>query len=426
MEANIDNIEINATAANETDSYLDMMAHAEAFAKYCPEAASLIYVGTTGVYGGYITDMIILFEALELILIRIASVIKALSELALTYKDFPIVGHLRPIGVVKPVELNTIGRLCCSWIKYLTPYESYFRYYKNSQRFSSIIGRPGIRDSLLKIFNGDSGKIEQFDLRVRQLAGFDFTCRSTYDYTYNFLLQAFGRIGLSVEKIIKDFRKLVLLREFDEPFETTRHGSSEISGSDRCFALANHMKILDSYSEVQNRNAVLWMEETFDNTINRSLFVPESFFCADACLLTLLNISQGLIVYPKVVKRHVEEELPFIATSDIIIAMRISGHLTQNCLEKIHEIAQEEIAHENGNDVLERFRTDSYFEPIFDQMNHILDAKRFTKGFAEQVEQYVGNIVKPIIAEYGLEIKNLSVDPKKVTAQYCTITDRYV
>ena len=181
--------------------------------------------------------------------------------------------------------------------------------------------------------------------------------------------------------------------------------------SERCCALARHLITL--HSNAANTHAVQWMERTLDDSANRRLTLSECFLSGDACLITLLNISQGLVVYPKVIERHIAQELPFMATENIIMGMVKAGGNRQECHEKIRVLSQEAGAqvkqHGKDNDLIERVKRDHYFAPILSKLEHILDAKTFTGRAAEQVQEFYDDEVSPVLAKYGDKIQTSKI-----------------
>jgi len=384
------------------------MAHVHTFAKQCPKAAPIIHLGATSCFVGDNTDLIILRDALDLLLPRVATVIKSLSDFALAHRDLPTLGFTH----LQPAQLTTVGKRCTLWINDLLMDERNLSDCRRYLRFRGVKGTTGTQASFLELFGGDSNKVKALDKRVAQLAGFEKTYAvtgQTYSRKVDLdVVSALASLGATIHKMCSDLRLLASFKEVEEPFESTQIGSSAMPykrnpmRSERCCALARHLITL--HSNAANTHAVQWMERTLDDSANRRLTLSESFLSADACLLTLLNVSQGLVVYPKVIERHVSQELPFMAAENVIMAMVKAGGDRQECHEKVrvlsHEAGAQVKQHGKDNDLVERIKHDVYFKPILGQLEHILDARTFTGRAAEQVQEFYDEEVVPVLAKY--------------------------
>lgn len=231
------------------------------------------------------------------------------------------------------------------------------------------------------------------------------------------IVSALSSLGATIHKMCSDLRLLASRKEVEEPFEQTQIGSSAMAykrnpmRSERCCALARHLITL--HASAANTLAVQWLERTLDDSANRRLTLSEAFLSADACLLTLLNISQGLVVYPKVIERNIAQELPFMSTENVIMAMVKAGGDRQVCHEKIrvlsHEAGAQVKQHGRDNDLVDRIKADAYFAPILNDLDTILDPKTFTGRAADQVLEFVREEVDPVLANYGSNIETKSV-----------------
>ncbi|XP_036677517.3 adenylosuccinate lyase [Drosophila suzukii] len=415
MELQISNIDFEAAAAEERLTRHDVMAHVHVFAKQCPSAAPVIHLGATSCYVGDNTDLIVLRDALKLLLPRVASVIARLSQFAQTYKDQPTLGFTH----LQPAQLTTVGKRACLWIQDLIMDERALSRCLEDLRFRGVKGTTGTQASFLQLFNGDGEKVKQLDQLVTELAGFKkayAVTGQTYSRKVDVeVVGALASLGTTIHKMCSDLRILASRKELEEPFETTQIGSSAMPykrnpmRSERCCALARHLITL--FSSAANTHATQWLERTLDDSANRRLTLSEAFLAADAALLTLLNISQGLVVYPKVIERHISQELPFMSTENIIMAMVKAGGDRQVCHEKIRVLSQEAGAqvkqHGKDNDLVDRVRKDPYFSPILEQLDTILDAKTFTGRASDQVGEFVKEEVEPVLARYSDALKNV-------------------
>ncbi|XP_017111660.1 adenylosuccinate lyase [Drosophila elegans] len=415
MEQQINNIDFEAAAAEERLTRHDVMAHVHVFAKQCPAAAPVIHLGATSCYVGDNTDLIVLRDALKLLLPRVASVIARLSQFAQSYKDQPTLGFTH----LQPAQLTTVGKRACLWIQDLIMDERALSRCLEDLRFRGVKGTTGTQASFLQLFNGDGEKVKQLDQLVTELAGFKKAYAVTgQTYTRKVdveIVAALSSLGTTIHKMCSDLRILASRKELEEPFESTQIGSSAMAykrnpmRSERCCALARHLITL--FSSAANTHATQWLERTLDDSANRRLTLSESFLAADAALLTLLNISQGLVVYPKVIERHIAQELPFMSTENIIMAMVKAGGDRQVCHEKIRVLSQEAGAqvkqHGKDNDLVDRVRKDPYFSPILEQLDTILDATTFTGRASDQVGEFVREEVEPVLARYSEALKSV-------------------
>lgn len=415
MEREITNIDFEAAAAEERLTRHDVMAHVHVFAKQCPTAAPVIHLGATSCYVGDNTDLIVLRDALKLLLPRVASVIARLSQFAQSYKDQPTLGFTH----LQPAQLTTVGKRACLWIQDFLMDERALNRCLEDLRFRGVKGTTGTQASFLQLFEGDGAKVKKLDQLVTELAGFKKAYAVTgQTYTRKVdveIVAALSSLGTSIHKMCSDLRILASRKELEEPFESTQIGSSAMPykrnpmRSERCCALARHLITL--FSSAANTHATQWLERTLDDSANRRLTLSEAFLAADAALLTLLNISQGLVVYPKVIERHIAQELPFMSTENIIMAMVKAGGDRQVCHEKIRVLSQEAGAqvkqHGKDNDLVDRVRKDPYFSPILEQLDTILDAKTFTGRASDQVGEFVAEEVQPVLARYAEALKTV-------------------
>lgn len=391
------------------------MAHIHIYAKQCPLGAPIIHLGATSCFVGDNTDLIIIRDSLKLLLPRVATVIKCLSQFAESNKNIPTLGFTH----LQPAQLTTVGKRATLWISDLLMDERALRRCVDDLRARGVKGTTGTQASFLELFNGDSEKVKRLDQRVAELAGFKKVygvTGQTYSRKVDIeVVSALASLGATIHKMCSDIRILASRKELEEPFETTQIGSSAMPykrnpmRSERCCALARHLITL--HSNVANTHATQWLERTLDDSANRRLTLSEAFLSADAALLTLINISQGLVVYPKVIERHITQELPFMSTENIIMAMVKAGADRQVCHEKIrvlsHEAGAQVKQFGRDNDLVERVKKDSYFAPILGQLEHILKAETFIGRAAEQVGEFIEEEVNPILAQYSEELKNI-------------------
>jgi len=264
----------------------------------------------------------------------------------------------------------------------------------------------------MQLFEGDSQKVKQLDKLVTEYAGFSkafIICGQTYTRKLDSdCLLALSNLGASVHKMCSDIRLLANMKEIEEPFESTQIGSSAMAykrnpmRSERCCSLARHLITLSL--NALNTHAVQWMERTLDDSANRRVSLPEAFLTADILLVTLQNVTEGLVVYEAIIKRHIEMELPFMATENIIMAIVKDGGNRQECHEKIrvlsHEAASQVKMLGKDNDLIARIQADKYFKPIWGKLDALLDPASFVGRAPDQVLEFIAEEVKPALVPY--------------------------
>lgn len=322
---------------------------------------------------------------------------------------------------MQPAQLTTVGKRATLWLSDLLINERALRRCRDDLRARGVKGTTGTQASFLQLFNGDSKKVKQLDLRVAKLAGFD-RCYPVTGQTYSRLvdlevISALAGLGATVHKMCSDLRLLASHKEIEEPFEETQIGSSAMPykrnpmRSERCCSIARHLITL--HSNAANTHATQWLERTLDDSANRRLTLSEAFLSADAILLTLLNITQGLVVYPKVIDRHIAQELPFMSAENVIMATVKAGGDRQVCHEKIrvlsHEAGAQVKKHGKDNDLVDRIKADPYFAPIIGQLDKILDARTFIGRCPDQVDEFLEEEVNPVLSNYTEHLKNIKV-----------------
>ncbi|XP_045443420.1 adenylosuccinate lyase isoform X2 [Pipistrellus kuhlii] len=393
MKSNLDNIDFKMAAEEEKKLRHDVMAHVHTFGHCCPKAAGIIHLGATSCYVGDNT---------------LARVISRLADFAKERADLPTLGFTH----FQPAQLTTVGKRCCLWIQDLCMDLQNLKRVRDDLRFRGVKGTTGTQASFLQLFEGDDQKVEQLDKLVTEKAGFKrafIITGQTYTRKVDIeVLSVLASLGASVHKICTDIRLLANLKEMEEPFEKQQIGSSAMPykrnpmRSERCCSLARHLMTL--IMDPLQTASVQWFERTLDDSANRRICLAEAFLTADTILNTLQNISEGLVVYPKVIERRIRQELPFMATENIIMAMVKAGGNRQDCHEKIRVLSQQAAAvvkQEGGdNDLIERILADAYFNPIHSQLDRLLDPSSFTGRASQQVRRFLEEEVYPLLKPY--------------------------
>ncbi|XP_046988597.1 adenylosuccinate lyase [Schistocerca americana] len=408
LEAHVYQVDLAAAAAEEKLTRHDVMAHVHVLAKQCPLAAPIIHLGATSCYVGDNTDLIIIRDGFNILLPKLANCIDKLSKFAAAYKDMPTLGFTH----MQPAQLTTVGKRACLWLQDLLMDERALCRARDDLRFRGVKGTTGTQASFLQLFNGDSRKVKELDKLVTEMAGFSrsfIICGQTYTRKVDTeCVATLSSLGASVHKICTDIRLLANMKELEEPFEQTQIGSSAMPykrnpmRSERSCSIARHLMSL--CNNTLQTAATQWMERTLDDSANRRITLAEAFLSADSVLVTLQNVFEGLVVYPKVIERHIRQELPFMCAENIIMAMVKAGGDRQVCHEKIRVLSHEAGAQvkQKGldNDLLERIRRDPYFSPILSQLDDLLNPSTFIGRAPEQVTEFLEEEVQPVLEKY--------------------------
>ncbi|EDO44892.1 predicted protein [Nematostella vectensis] len=416
MEANLENIDYDLAAEEERKRRHDVMAHVHTFGVCCPKAAPIIHLGATSCYVGDNTDLIVMRDAFDIILPKLARCIQRLANFADEYKSLPTLGFTH----YQPAQLTTVGKRACLWISDLLMDLRNVTRARDDLRFRGVKGTTGTQASFLSLFDGDHGKVERLDELVTEMAGFKLTyivTGQTYSRKVDLdCLAALSSLGASVHKICTDIRLLANRKEIEEPFEKDQIGSSAMPykrnpmRSERCCSLARHLMTL--VSGAQQTASVQWLERTLDDSANRRIILAEGFLTADIVLSTLQNVFEGLVVYPKVINRHIMQELPFMATENVIMAMVKAGESRQECHEKMRVLSYEAGAqvkeHGRDNDLVARIKECDYFAPIHDHLGDLLDAKTFIGRAPEQVTKFLEIEARPALQPFHAQLHGKS------------------
>ncbi|KAI8975077.1 adenylosuccinate lyase [Mycotypha africana] len=414
MKANIYNIDYAVAAEEERKRRHDVMAHVHTFGLVAPAAAGIIHLGATSCYVTDNGDLIILRDAYDIVIKKLARVIDILSNFAKEYRALPTLGFTH----FQPAQLVTVGKRATLWIQELLWDLRNFERARNDLKLRGVKGTTGTQASFLTLFDGDHDKVEKLDQLVVELAGFKEAypvCGQTYSRKIDIdVLHPLSGFGATAHKIATDVRLLASLKEIEEPFEKDQIGSSAMAykrnpmRSERVTSLSRHLMLL--VNDALQTSAVQWFERTLDDSANRRISLPEAFLTTDIILTTLQNICEGMVVYPKVIERRIQQELPFMATENIIMAMVKKGGDRQECHEQIrvlsHQAAHEVKMEGRENDLIERIKKTEYFKPIIDELPQLLEPSTFIGRAPEQVDNFLENHVKPALAPYAEVLKD--------------------
>eukprot|EP00128_Syssomonas_multiformis_P010462 Colp12_sorted_trinity150504_noHs@30169 len=413
MESQVDNIDYALAAAEEKKRRHDVMAHVHTFGVACPKAAPIIHLGATSCYVGDNTDLIVMRDAFDILIPKLARVISRLATFADQYKDLPTLGFTH----LQPAQLTTVGKRASLWLQELLMDLRNLERARNDLRFRGVKGTTGTQASFLQLFEGDHSKVEELDHLVTKMNGFPsayIVTGQTYARKVDYdVLNALASLGATAHKIATDIRLLANMKEIEEPFEKDQIGSSAMAykrnpmRSERICSLARHLMALAA--DAGHTAAVQWMERTLDDSANRRISLAEGFLTADIVLQTMQNVTEGLVVYPKVIERHIKQELPFMATENVIMAMVKAGGDRQECHEEIRVLSHQAAAvvKEQGgdNDLIERIRNTAYFAPIHAQLPSLLDPSTFVGRAPQQVARFLAEEVRPALAPYAAHLQ---------------------
>lgn len=409
LEDNIDNIDFELAKEYEKKLRHDVMAHVNTYGDVAKGAKGIIHLGATSCYVTDNTDIIQMKMAMELTAKKLATLISNLSKFAMEYKELPTLGYTH----FQVAQLVTVGKRATMWIQdFLMDLEE-IEYRLENLSLRGAKGTTGTQASYMKLFNDDEEKVKELDDKIVKALGFKSALPITgqtytrkIDYT---VLQALSGIAQSAHKMTNDIRLLQNMKELEEPFESTQVGSSAMAykrNPMRCERVSSLSKYVINIS--QNPALVestQWLERTLDDSANKRLAVPEAFLAVDAILDILINVSDGIVVYKSVIEKHIKEELPFMATENILMEAVKRGGDRQELHEKIRNYSMQAAKRvkEEGleNNLLELLEKDSDFKMTSSDIENILDSRNYIGRSASQVEEFIKNYVDPIISKYN-------------------------
>ena len=424
LKAHETDINFDVAEAEEKRRRHDVMSHVYAYGVQCQKAKGIIHLGATSAFVGDNTDLIQMQKGLILVRRRLMRVIDKLSQFALKNKDLPQLGATH----FQAAQLTTVGKRACLWIQDLLIDLEEIDFLIEVLPFRGVKGTTGTQASFMELFNGDEAKIVELDRLVTTRAGFK-RCLTITGQTYtrkwdNRVSQALSSIAQSLHKLATDMRLMQGLKEVEEPFESTQIGSSAMAykrnpmRSERICSLARFViSLVESTAFTQ---ATQWFERTLDDSANKRLAIPEAFLAMDAMLIIAENVSNGMVVYPKVIEKRIMAELPFMATENIIMEGVKKGGDRQELHEEIRVMSMEagKVVKQEGkdNDLLERIIKNPTFNALGiteDKLKEILDLKKFIGRAPGQVVRFVEEEVKPMLNKYN-DWQNLDAGELKV------------
>jgi adenylosuccinate lyase len=414
----MDEINYELAEQKEKEFRHDVMAHIHAYGELCPSAKGIIHWGATSCYVGDNTDIIVMTEALKLIKNKLLTVIKKMSEFALKYKDLPTLGFTH----FQPAQPVTVGKRACLWIQDLMLDVEDLDYILSNMMLLGSKGTTGTQASFLSIFDGDHDKVKKLEKLIAEKMGFkDVFPVAGQTYTRKLdsrVLNVLSGIAQSAYKFSNDIRLLQSMKEIEEPFEEKQIGSSAMAykrnpmRSERISSLARYV-IVDAINPAITASTQ-WFERTLDDSANRRISIPEGFLATDAILNIYINVSEGLVVYPKVIEKHLMEELPFMATENILMEAVKRGGDRQELHERIRihsmEAGNQVKVEGNKNDLIERIASDKVFGLNLEELQAVLEPKNYIGRAPEQVVDFINDYINPLleknkIEEFDVELK---------------------
>ena len=406
MKAHIDDIDYDFAKAREREVRHDVMAHVLTYGEICPNAKPIIHLGATSCYVGDNTDVIQMKEGLIEIRRALVTCIKSVRDFAIRHKDLVTLGYTH----FQAAQPTTVGKRAALWLQDLVIDLETLDFELSRIQLLGCKGTTGTAASFVELFNGDTDKVKALDLAIAKKMGFEKSIAvSGQTYTrkadYNVISVLCG-IAQSAAKFSNDIRLLSHLKQAEEQFESGQIGSSAMAykrnpmRSERIASLARYV-MCDSLNPAITA-ATQWFERTLDDSANRRIAIPEAFLAADAILALYNNIISGLTVYPKIIERHLKAELPFMATENILMyCVTEKGGDRQVLHEAIrrHSVAAAKVVKQEGgdNDLLSRILADKQFGLSEEELDKLLDVRSFSGMAAKQVEEYISDIVDPLL-----------------------------
>ena len=405
LEAKKDDINFETAKEREKSVRHDVMSHVYAYGVQCPKAKGIIHLGATSCYVGDNTDIIVMAEALKLVKAKLVNVMAELAKFADAYKNLPTLAFTH----FQPAQPTTVGKRATLWLQEFMMDLEDLEYVMGSLKLLGSKGTTGTQASFLELFDGDNEKVDKIDPMIAEKMGFD-ACYAVSGQTYSRkvdtrVANVLAGIAASAYKMSNDIRLLQHLKEVEEPFEKNQIGSSAMAykrnpmRSERIGSLSRYVMV-DALNPAIT-SATQWFERTLDDSANKRLSMPEAFLAADGILDLCLNVVDGLVVYDKVITKHLMAELPFMATENIMMDAVKKGGDRQELHEKIRKLSMEAGAHvkQEGkeNNLLELIAAEPSFQLSLEELQASMDPAKYVGRAPEQVDRFLSDVIKPIL-----------------------------
>lgn len=406
LKANVDNINYDVAKEREKETRHDVMSHVYAYGQQCESAKGIIHLGATSCYVGDNADVIIMKQALVKTREMLIQCISNLKEFSIRYKGMPTLAFTH----LQPAQLTTVGKRACLWLQDLLIDLENLDFCIENLKLLGVKGTTGTQASFLNLFENDSMKVKKLDQMICEKMGFKNKYFPVTGQTYprkqdSLVLNCLGNIAQSAYKFSNDIRILQNMKEIEEPFEKNQIGSSAMAykrnpmRSERISSIARYV-IINALNPAITASTQ-WFERTLDDSANKRITIPESFLAIDGILSLYINITSGLVVYEKMIRKHIDEELPFMATENILMEAVKKGGDRQELHERIriHSMESAKIVKQFGekNDLIDRICQDPCFDLSKDEVVGILKPENYIGRAEEQVVEFIEDIVVPIL-----------------------------
>ena len=409
LKANVENIDFEAVARKEKEIRHDVMAHVYAYGLACPKAKGIIHLGATSCYVTDNADIIIMKQGLELIKNKLQAAISGLAQFAKQYRALPTLGFTH----FQPAQPTTVGKRACLWIQDFLSDLKDLEYVLSGMRLLGNKGTTGTQASFMELFDNDSQKVKLLEGKIARKMGFDSVfpvSGQTYPRKEDSrVLNVLSGVAQSAYRFAGDLRLLQNLKEVEEPFEKNQVGSSAMAykrnpmRSERICSLARYV-MTDALNPALTASTQ-WLERTLDDSANRRIAVAEAFLATDAVLKIVINIASGMVVYPKVIQKHLDENLPFIATENILMESVRRGGDRQELHEhiRVHSMEAARRIKEEGSDcdLISRIANDSAFKMSQEDIKAVMKAENYIGRAPEQVDEFLMGHVRPALKDFN-------------------------
>jgi adenylosuccinate lyase len=407
MKEFADDINYEVAEKFEKEVRHDVMAHVHAFGNQAKSAMPIIHLGATSCFVTDNAEVIIIDNAIDLVIEKLVNVIDKLKNFALKYKDLPTLGFTH----LQPAQLTTVGKRASLWLLDLTMDYECLKELKSRVKLRGLKGTTGTQASFLSLFDGKEDKVKELEKLVVNKMGYTKhygVTGQTYPRKFDYnVLSVLSQIAQSAYRFSNDIRLLQNMKEIEEPFEKSQIGSSAMAykrnpmRSERIGSLARYVLTLPMNTAITA--STQWFERTLDDSANKRIVIAQAFLSVDAILNIYMNIAENLVIYEKVIKKHIDAELPFMATENILMECVKAGGNRQELHEKIRVLSMQAGANVKvegkDNNLIELIKSDSAFQPVWDKLDNILDAKNFIGRSSNQVIEFINDEVMPILCE---------------------------
>ena len=409
LKAYAEEIDYELAAKFEREVRHDVMAHVKAYGAYAKKAMPIIHLGATSCFVDCNAEAIMIADALDIILKKLVNVMDKLKKFALEYKDMPTLGFTH----LQPAQLTTVGKRATLWLQDLEMDYQNLMHAKENIRLRGVKGTTGTQASFMELFGGDEEKVKELERRVVAKMGYEKVygvTGQTYPRKLDYnVLCVLSQIAQSAYKFSNDIRILQNMKEIEEPFGKNQIGSSAMAykrnpmRSERIGALARYAISLPMNSALTA--STQWFERTLDDSANRRIVNAQAFLTVDAILNVYMDVAENLVVYEKVIAKHIRAELPFMATENIMMGCVKAGGNRQELHERIRVLSMEagkNVKVEGGeNNLIDLIKQDETFKPVWDQLDEILDAKNFIGRAPSQTVEFIQNEIDPILEKHA-------------------------